>query len=43
MLAAALSNDVLVPLGVPGLSHWTGKNALSHVQGAIPLIEARAV
>ncbi|HEX8219983.1 MAG TPA: hypothetical protein VF914_12350 [Chloroflexia bacterium] len=43
MLAAALSNNVLVPLGVPGLSRWTGKNALSHVGGAISLLEARSV
>ncbi|HVF99613.1 MAG TPA: hypothetical protein VND68_07230 [Chloroflexia bacterium] len=40
-LAAALCTDALVPLGVPGLSRWTGKNALSHVGGAIPLPEAR--
>ncbi|HET6312829.1 MAG TPA: hypothetical protein VFH60_03260, partial [Chloroflexia bacterium] len=43
MLAAALSNDALVPLGVPGLSRWTGKNALSHIGGAIPLLEARGL
>jgi hypothetical protein len=42
MIAAALSNNVLVPLGVPGLSHWTGRNVLSHVPGAISLLEARA-
>lgn len=41
-LSAALSEDLLLPLGVPGLSQWRGKNALTRTKGAMPLPEARA-
>ncbi|MDQ3927642.1 MAG: zinc ribbon domain-containing protein [Chloroflexota bacterium] len=41
-LSQVVTEDSLVPLGVPGLSMWTGKNALGRWAGASALGEARA-